>query len=323
VALSLPLEVHDLCKYFYDSGQKLADVVLRRKHVIRALDGVSLELRSKEILGLVGETGCGKSTLGRTIVRLYEPTSGRIIVDGADITGLSDNELKPFRRRMQIVFQNPYSSLNPRRMVEEIIREPFQVHSLGEPDVPDVLKNVELEGHLARRYPHELSGGQRQRVAIARALAVNPSFIVCDEITSSLDVSTQAQIIDLLKSLQKETGISFLFISHDLGVVRSLSHRVAVMYAGKIVEKAAVDEIFRHPRHPYTQLLMESVPDPDPEVEWRPPKVKEEPPSPRNFPPGCRFHPRCPYAMSLCVHREPSLNEELAHAAACHLTAMN
>ncbi len=317
--MPMPLEVSDLRTYFYESGQKLADVVLRRTQVIRAVDGVQLELGKGEILGLVGETGCGKSTLGRTIVRLYQPTSGRILVDGTDITNLSEKELKPFRRRMQIVFQNPYSSLNPRRTVAEIITEPFEVHNLGKPNVGSILKSVELDIGTAKRYPHELSGGQRQRVAIARALAVEPAFIVCDEITSSLDVSTQAQILQLLKSLQKETGISFLFISHDLGVVRTLGHRAAVMYAGQIVEHAIVDEIFRNPEHPYTQLLLESVPDPDPSIEWKPPRIKEEPPSPRHYPNGCRFHPRCPYAMERCVRKEPEMNGMLAHIAACHL----
>ncbi|RLE55794.1 MAG: oligopeptide ABC transporter ATP-binding protein [Thermoprotei archaeon] len=296
---------------------------------VRAVDGVSFIIREGETFGLVGESGCGKSTLGRLIVRLLEPTSGTVYFEGKDVFRLRGRELKEFRRKVQIVFQDPYSSLNPRMMVFDIVAEAIKATQQEIPEdmedyVASILEKVGLSREHLYRYPHEFSGGQRQRIAIARVLAVRPKFIVLDEPTSSLDVSVQAQILNMLKDLQKEHNFTYLFISHDLAVVKYMSHRIAVMYLGKIVEIAPSDEIFEAPLHPYTQVLLSSIPIPDPKIARSRMKLrpKGEPPSPINPPPGCRFHPRCPQACSLCAREEPPLIEiERDHYVACWLYA--
>jgi oligopeptide transport system ATP-binding protein len=301
----------------------------RSQQVVRAVDGVSLRVRRAETLGLVGESGCGKSTLGRIILRLVEPTYGRVIYDGRDILPLTHAQMRPLRRKMQIIFQDPYSSLNPRMTVREIVGEAIRIHKLAatksdeEARIAELLKKVGLRPETMDRYPHEFSGGQRQRIGIARALAVEPEFIVCDEPISALDVSIQAQIVNLLLELQESMGLSYLFISHDLKVVEHVSHRVAVMYLGRIVEQAPVDLLFGDPRHPYTRSLLAAVPRLAPaepgagtsEV------LAGEPPSPVDLPTGCRFHPRCPIAAPICSDLDPSLTEDPAGAprgAACH-----
>ena len=277
-------------------------------------------------LGLVGESGSGKTTFGRLVLRLIEPTAGRIFFEGRDVTRLKGKELKEFRRNAQMVFQDPYGSLNPRMTVYSIILEALNVHGIrvGDPKeyIVRLLYEVGLnESHLYR-YPHEFSGGQRQRIAIARVLALRPKFIVLDEPTSALDVSVQAQILNMLKELQRKYSLTYLFISHDLGVVRYMSDYIAVMYLGKIVELGPAEEVFEKPLHPYTKMLLASIPVPDPELARRKPRVvvRGEPPSPINPPPGCRFHPRCPEAMDRCRREEPRLEEvEKGHFVACHL----
>ena len=288
--------------------------VLRQREIasIKAVDGVSFDLRRGETLGLVGESGCGKSTTALTIMRLQQASSGRIIFDGADITDLRGSALRPFRRRMQMVFQDPFGSLDPRMTVRDIIGEPLVVHgsrdrkAYGE-RVAALMELVGLLPNMANRYPHEFSGGQRQRIGIARALALEPDLIICDEPVSALDVSIQSQILNLLMDLQDRLNLSYLFISHDLSVVRHISKRVAVMYLGRIVELAPAEEIFRAPRHPYTQTLMAAAPSPDlmAEAERVAPPIIGEIPSPRDVPPGCRFHPRCPTAMAQCSTAPP------------------
>ncbi len=318
------IEVEGLKKYFYESPHTVIDYLRRKKVVLKAVDGVDLQVKKEESLGIVGESGCGKSTLGRTILRLHEPTGGRILFRGKDITHLPTKELRSYRKNMQLVLQNPYSSLNPRKRVKQMLKEVIDYHGLddGENRVKNVIAEVGLKPEHGERYPHGLSGGQRQRVAIARAIAIEPEFIVLDEVTSSLDVSVQAQIINLLIDLKRKFGLSYLFISHDLAVVKHICDRVAVMYLGKIVESTSADSIFSDTLHPYTKALVSSIPSPETETEWKPTLLPGELQSVSNTPTGCRFHPRCPYVFDRCVSEEPELagrgNE---HLVACHLYA--
>jgi peptide/nickel transport system ATP-binding protein len=311
------LETRDLQTHFRIGGW------LGGGRRVRAVDGVSLRVARQETVGLVGESGSGKTTFGRTVLRLVEPTGGTILLDGRDVTHLSHAALRPLRRRMQIVFQNPYASLNPRKTVRQILRQPLAVHRVpGDRDgiVADLLDRVGLPRQAADRYPHEFSGGQRQRVAIARALALRPDLVVADEITSGLDVTVKLRVLALLRELQAELRLAYLFISHDLAVVRQVADRVAVMYLGQIVEEAPTAALFARPLHPYTQVLRGSVPVPDPAVPWRPPALPGEPPSPLAVPAGCRFHPRCPFAEARCRVEVPALRELApGHRVACHL----
>lgn len=311
-----------LSKY-YPIGRGLFS---RGDRVLRAVDDVSIRVRRGETLGLVGESGCGKSTLGRMLLRLVDPTYGRIVYDGRDIAKLGASELRPLRRKMQIIFQDPYSSLNPRMTVREIVAEAIRIHRLAatasdeETMVADLLRKVGLRPEAMDRYPHEFSGGQRQRVGIARALAVQPEFIVCDEPISALDVSIQAQIVNLLLDLQDELGVAFLFISHDLKVVEHISHRVCVMYLGHVVEQAPVDKLYGGPLHPYTRALLGSSPIPDPERKRLRVLLEGDVPSPIDPPPGCAFHPRCPRAISQCKKEAPPFAELTfgsGHKVAC------
>jgi peptide/nickel transport system ATP-binding protein len=299
------------------------------RHVgdIKAVDDVTLEIHRGETLGLVGESGCGKSTIGRTILRLYKPTEGTIRFDGTDITNLGEEELRPLRRRMQMVFQDPFASLNPRHSVGRIVGEPLRAHGLsGRRDTGrrarELLEIVGLPPDAASRYPHEFSGGQRQRIGLARSLALNPDFVVADEPVSALDVSIQAQIINLLETLQHEFDLTYLFIAHDLAVVRHISDRIAVMYLGVVVEVSPADELYDNPLHPYTISLLSAVPIPDPEVELKRRTIllAGDLPSPANPPPACRFHTRCPYVQpTRCRDEVPALREiGPAHFAACH-----
>ncbi len=300
-----------------------------QKHVadVRAVDGVSFDLHEGETLGLVGESGCGKSTLGKCILQLYRPTSGQVLFEGQECCTLSDAQLTPIRRRMQVIFQDPQDSLNPRFTAADIVGEPLRIHGLAHGKeyndrVAELLKIVGLAPYMAERYPHEFSGGQRQRLGVARALALQPRFIVCDEPLSALDVSIQAQIINLLDDLQEKFGVAYLFISHDLSVVRHISDRVAVMYLGKFMEVSARDDLYKTPLHPYTQALLSAVPIPDPEVESHRQVIvlKGEVPSPINPPSGCVFHPRCPRAFDPCGTDVPELRDNGGgHLVACHL----
>jgi peptide/nickel transport system ATP-binding protein len=315
------LEVSDLIKHY-----PLRSGLLRRKvGTVHAVDGVSFSLRVGETLGLVGESGCGKSTVARSVLRLVEPTSGSIRIDGQDITHLSKTELRPVRRSMQIVFQDPFASLNPRMTAGDIVGEPLSVHGLAsgrdkQERVAKLFEQVGLRPDQMRNFPHQFSGGQRQRICIARALALGPRLIVCDEPVSALDVSIQAQVINLLIDLQREQNFSYLFIAHDLAVVAHISHRVAVMYLGRIVEIADKDELFRNPRHPYTQALLASVPVADPRTKRLKPLVDGDVPSPVNPPSGCAFHTRCRYAMERCKVERPMLRDAgERHQVACLL----
>jgi oligopeptide transport system ATP-binding protein len=318
------LEVRDLVMHFPVGGGMLA----KSAGVVKAIDGVSFQIRKGETLGLVGESGCGKTTTGRCILQLERPTSGSIVFEGIDMVTLDAAELRAFRRRVQVIFQDPYSSLNPRMTVGQILEEPLKVHGLvpdkGERElrVRELLVQVGLLPQHAGRYPHQLSGGQRQRVGIARALAMEPSLIVCDEPVSALDVSIQAQIINLLEELQARLGLTFLFIAHDLSVVRHISDRVAVMYLGKIAELADRNSLYEEPLHPYTRALLSAVPIPDPKIEAKRERtvLRGEVPSPLNPPSGCVFHPRCPIAVDRCSAEVPPLREiRPGHWAACHL----
>jgi oligopeptide/dipeptide ABC transporter ATP-binding protein len=317
---NLLLRVSDLRKYFPVRKGLFATV---SGHV-KAVDGVSFDIRHGETLGLVGESGCGKTTAGRTILRLIEPTAGRVLFDGIEVLSLANEELRRVRKRMQIIFQDPYGSLNPRMTVGGIVMEGMIAHGMYQraeriDRAQALLKRVGLDREHFYRYPHEFSGGQRQRIGIARALAVEPQFIVCDEPVSALDVSIQAQIINLLSDLKSEFGLSYLFIAHDLSVVEHISDRVAVMYLGKIVEHASSEEIFRNPLHPYTKVLLESVPSIDSRVHKRH-VIAGDVPSPLNPPPGCPFHPRCPEAMDVCrVEMPPMIEASPDHFVACHL----
>ena len=317
------LEVTNLKKHF-----PISEGILFSKNVslVKAIDGISFTISKGETLGLVGESGCGKTTTGRCILQLEKPTEGRILFEGRDLTEMDASTLAPLRQKIQVIFQDPYSSLNPRLKIEDTIAEPMKVHQV-EPDaisrrkrVVELLNICGLSSRMADRYPHEMSGGQRQRVGIARALSLKPEFIICDEAVSALDVSIQAQIINLLEDLREEFKLTYLFIAHDLSVVRHLCHKVAVMYLGKIVELSDCDELYDNPKHPYTQALLTAVPVPDPEVE----KNREhsimsgEVPSPINPPPGCVFHPRCQIAVPNCRSEVPDLNDKGAgHWVSC------
>lgn len=292
--------------------------------VVRAVDGVSFTVAAGETLALVGESGCGKSTVGRIALRLIEPTAGKVRIDGRDLASLTGAELRRARASAQLIFQDPYGSLNPRMTVGEMLAEPLLLHTDLSPAsrrerVADLLHVVGLKGEHAQRYPHEFSGGQRQRIAIARALAVEPKLIVCDEPVSALDVSIRSQILNLLKDLQQRLGLTYVFISHDLAVVKHIATRVAVMYLGRIVESAACDEIFAQPRHPYTQALLSAVPVLSTRERRQRRILPGDPPSPVNPPPGCHLHPRCAYAQDICLRLRPELTDAGdAHATACH-----
>lgn len=301
------------------------DLAGRGKHVVRAVDGVTIDIKAGETLGLVGESGCGKSTLGRAILRLTEPTSGQVIYRGRDLAHLSKKEMRQHRRHLQIIFQDPYASLNPRMTVGQIVGEPLETFSLArgreaEARVQELLETVGLSKRFTKRYPHEFSGGQRQRIGIARALAVDPDFIVADEPISALDVSIQAQIMNLLEKLQREKNLTYLFISHDLRAIRHVSNRVAVMYLGKLVEVADAKTIYADPLMPYTRALISAVPVPDPKIEAKRQRIvlEGDVPSPINPPAGCRFHTRCPYMIEACKEVVPPLVEiKPHHFAAC------
>jgi oligopeptide transport system ATP-binding protein len=299
-----------------------------QRHVgdIKAVDGVSFFVRRSETLGLVGESGCGKTTTGRTILQLYRPTGGQVYFEGQDLSLTKGEELRRMRRRMQMIFQDPYASLNPRMTIGGIIGEPLEVHNIAKGKekrerVQELLRLVGLNPYFINRYPHEFSGGQRQRVGVARALALNPSFIVCDEPVSSVDVSIQAQIVNLLEDLQAQFGMAYLFIAHDLSMVRHISSRVAVMYLGKIVELTGRDELYSNPLHPYTQALLSAVPIPDPVVEERRKRIilEGDVPSPAKPPEGCNFNTRCPVVMDVCHKEDPDFKEVgSGHWVACH-----
>jgi oligopeptide/dipeptide ABC transporter ATP-binding protein len=308
------LEVDALVKHF---------PVENSDEVLRAVDGVTFDIRKGETLGLVGESGCGKSTVGRCILRLYEPTAGRIVFENNDITHLSDGQMRGLRREMQVIFQDPYASLNPRLDIQSIISEPLKIHGIGDRTtrrdrVAELLSKVGLDPNYMKRYPHEFSGGQRQRIGIARALALNPKLIICDEPVSALDVSVQAQVVNLLQDLQAEFGLTYLFISHGLAVVEHISNRVAVMYLGKIVEIADAAELYTNPLHPYTKALISAIPIPDPRQKRERIVLKGDVPTPIDPPSGCRFRTRCPWAIDDCAKVVPELREiKPGHRAAC------
>ena len=319
------LEVRELTKH-YDLRRGLARTFSGKTgHLVRAVNGVSFQIRRGETLGLIGESGCGKSTLARTILRLHEPTSGEIWFDGQEVTALDHAEMKALRRRMQIIFQDPYASLNPRRSVEEIVGMPLMLHERGSRSrihdrVAALIERIGLSPEHLRRYPHQFSGGQRQRIGIARALVLQPDFIVCDEPVSALDVSIQAQILQLLLELKREMALTYIFISHDLSVVAYVSNRVAVMYLGEIVEIADVKSLLARPGHPYTQALLSALPRIDPVDRRERVRLQGDLPSPTNLPSGCKFHTRCPQAMAKCrtvAPRPIRLSDD--HEIACHL----
>lgn len=318
------LQVKDLKKHFPITR---GIVVQRQVGAVKAVDGISFDVFQGETLGLVGESGCGKSTTGRTILQLYRPTAGEVVFEGNDLVTLKGEELRRMRRRMQMIFQDPYASLNPRMTVGNIIGEPLEVHGIAKGKerrerVQELLKVVGLNPYFVNRYPHEFSGGQRQRIGVARALALNPAFIVCDEPISALDVSIQAQVVNLLEDLQAEFGLTYLFIAHDLSMVRHISTRVAVMYLGKIVELTDRDSLYKNPQHPYTKALLSAVPIPDPVVEEKRQRIilEGDVPSPVNPPKGCNFNTRCPVAIDRCFEEDPEFRAIAPlHWCACHL----
>jgi len=318
------IQVRDLTKYF----PVTKGIVLQRKTGdVRAVDGISFEISERETLGLVGESGCGKTTAGRTMLGLYPATSGSVLIDGIDVCKADNRQMLVIRRKAQMIFQDPFASLNPRWTVNAIVSEPIRVHGLAKTEkerseqVRELMSLVGLSGRLINRFPHEFSGGQRQRIGVARALASRPSFIVCDEPISALDVSIQAQVVNLLEELQDQLGLTYLFIAHDLSMVRHICDRVAVMYLGKIVELADRDELYENPLHPYTQALLSAVPIPDPKKDRMRKRIilSGDVPSPINPPGGCRFHPRCPIAKDHCSQVDPEWRQHTpGHWIACH-----
>lgn len=319
------LEVKDLKMYF----PIIHGLFSRTVGHVKAVDGVSFNLREKEVLGLVGESGCGKTTVGRTILRLYDPTSGEIRYhkkDGEwiDIAKINQKTMKPLRREMRMIFQDPFSSLNPRFTVKDLISEPLEIHNIAhgkeaEDRVATLMRSVGLDPAYMRRYPHEFSGGQRQRIGLARTLSLNPRMIIADEPVSALDVSVQAQVLNLLQTLQADLGLTLIFVAHDLSVVEHISDRIAVMYVGKIVELAETNELLHNPLHPYTEALLSAIPPADPDIHTERIQLKGEVPSPANPPAGCIFHPRCNYARPECSQSEPTLQEiEPGHYVSCH-----
>lgn len=314
--------VNNLVKYFPIRAGFFQRVVAQ----VKAVDDVSFTIKEGECLGMVGESGCGKTTVGRTMLRLIEATSGSVTFDGTDVLKLRGREMKSMRSNMQIIFQDPYASLDPRVPIGESVMEGLRIHGIGTPRqrfeiAIEMLRKVGLEDYHARRYPHEFSGGQRQRIGIARALALNPRFIICDEPVSALDVSIQSQVLNILKDLQKQLNLTYLFIAHNLSVVEHISDRVAVMYLGKMVELTTREELFVNPLHPYTQALLSAIPVPDPRMRRERIILKGDVPSPVNPPKGCRFHPRCPFAMDVCKEKEPVFKEASpGHMVACWLT---
>jgi oligopeptide transport system ATP-binding protein len=318
------LRVNNLVKYF----PIMRGIIIQRQvGAVHAVDGVSFDIYKGETLGLVGESGCGKSTTGRTILQLYRPTSGSVVFDDVDLVRLKGEKLRHMRRRMQMIFQDPYASLNPRMTVGEIIGEPLIIHGVArgkdaQVRVERLLELVGLNPAYANRYPHEFSGGQRQRIGVARALALEPALIICDEPISALDVSIQAQVVNLLEDLQAQMGLTYLFIAHDLSMVRHISDRVAVMYLGKVVELSSRDDLYNNPLHPYSQALLSAVPIPDPVVEAKRRRIilTGDVPSPVNPPSGCRFRTRCPLAAEICKEKEPEWREvQPMHWVACHM----
>lgn len=317
------IEVTNLKKYFPTKNPFGA----AEKKYVKAVDGVTFYIKKGETFGLVGESGCGKSTLGRTIIRLYDPTDGQIIFDGKDISNISKKELKPYRKRMQVIFQDPYSSLNPYMNVAEIIDEPLRIHtnlSKNERDekIQMLLEKVGLKKEDMEKFPYEFSGGQRQRIGIVRALSIEPDFVLCDEPISALDVSIQAQVVNLLEDLRAEMGLTYLFVAHDLSMVRHISNRIGVMYLGRLVEISESNELYKNPLHPYTKALLSAMPiaDPDKAGKIKREIIKGDIPSPIDIPKGCRFHTRCPRALPICKEEEPGMKEiDRGHLVACHL----
>jgi oligopeptide transport system ATP-binding protein len=315
------LQVRNLKKHFPITG----GVFGKQVGQVKAVDGLSFEVRKGETLGLVGESGCGKSTTGRLLLRLLDPSEGTVFFEDKEITSLSKEELRKLRREMQMVFQDPYASLNPRHTIEKILEEPLIVHGIGDKKerkkrVHEILEVVGLSSYHAKRYPHQFSGGQRQRIGIARALMTKPKLIIADEPVSALDVSIQSQVLNLMEDLQKEFGLTYIFIAHDLGVVRHISDRVGVMYLGRIVELSTSEQIYSKPMHPYTEALLSAVPVPDPELKKETKLLEGDIPSPSNPPKGCAFHTRCHACMDICKQERPVLKEvEEGHYVACHL----